>query len=103
VAPRPAASLTEEEAARAEALEAELVAQERAAAQARSAAQAARGRRAGRDLDHGIQDAPLSVRAAQEYAYVGRDIRRIAMTAALMLTIMAVLAILINVTGIIRI
>jgi hypothetical protein len=102
-APRPSASLTEEEAARAAALEAELVAQEKEAARARAAAQAVRGRRVGRDLDPALHDQPLSVRAAHEYAYVGRDIRRIGLTAALMLSILAVLAVLVNVTGTIRI
>jgi hypothetical protein len=101
-APRPPSSLTEEEAARAAALEAELVAQEKAAARARAAAQAARVRRGGRDIDPALYDQPLSVRAAHEYAYVGRDIRRIAITAALMLAILAVLAILINVMAVIQ-
>jgi hypothetical protein len=101
--PRPSASLTEEEAARAAELEANLVAQEKAAARARAAAQMARMRRSGRELDPAVQDQPLSVRAASEYAYVGRDIRRIGLTAGLMLAILVVLAVLINVTGTIRI
>jgi hypothetical protein len=102
-ATRPSISLTEEEAARAAKLEAELVAQEKAAARARAATQAARGRRAGRDLDPALYDQPLSVRAAHEYAYVARDVRRIGLTAGLMLSILAVLALLINVMGVIRI
>jgi hypothetical protein len=101
--PTPSTSLTEAEAARAAALEAELVAQEKAAARARAATQAARGRRAGRDLDPALFDQPLSVRAAQEYAYVARDVRRIGLTAGLMLSILGVLALLINVLGLIRI
>ena len=100
--PRPSTSLTEEEEARAAALEAELVAQEKAAARARAASQAARVRRGGREIDPTLYDQPLSVRAAHEYAYVGRDIRRIGITAALMLAILTILAVLINVLGVVQ-
>jgi hypothetical protein len=40
---------------------------------------------------------------AHEYAYVARDVRRIMLTAGLMVAILAVLAILINVLGVISI
>jgi hypothetical protein len=96
-------SLTEAEAARAAELEAQLVSQEQAAARSRAAAAAARGRRPGRDFIAGVPDQPLSVRAAQEYAYVARDIRRIGLTAGLVLAILIGLAIAINVMGIIRV
>jgi hypothetical protein len=43
----------------------------------------------------------LSVRAAHEYAYVARDVKRIALTASLMVAILAVLHILVNVLGVI--
>jgi hypothetical protein len=79
------------------------VAQEQMAARARAAALAARGRRAGRDLDPGLYDQPLSVRAAHEYAYVARDVRRIGLTAGLLLAVLFGLAIAVNVLGIIRI
>ena len=46
-------------------------------------------------------NAPLSVRMAHEYAYVSRDVRRIALTAGLMVAILAVLDILVNVLGVI--
>ena len=48
-------------------------------------------------------NAPLSVRMAHEYAYVARDVRHILLTAGLMVAILAVLAILINVLGVIKI
>jgi hypothetical protein len=43
------------------------------------------------------------VRMAHEYAYVARDVRRILLTAGLMVAILAVLAVLINVLGVISI
>lgn len=95
-------SLTDLELARAAALEAEIVAAERAVITAQSAAarraQAPRleGRRAPVDLT-----VPLSVRAAHEYAYVGRDVRRIGLTAALMFGILAALHVAVNVAGVI--
>jgi hypothetical protein len=93
------ASLTDTELRRAEQLEAELAAKERAAI-----AEALRRRSRGEErglagqTDH---SAPLSVRAAHEYAYVARDVKRIAATAALMIGILAVLYILTNVLGVI--
>jgi hypothetical protein len=93
-------ALTEAEAARAAELEAALLAEEQAAATARAAAQAARSRRPGRDLGPAQYDQPLRIRAAQEYAYVARDIRRIGITAGLMLAILVAAAILINVLNV---
>ena len=96
---RSSSSLTETEFHRAEQLEAELVAKEREAI-----AESLRGRSrgeehaVGRAADH---NAPLSVRAAHEYAYVARDVRRIIVTAGLMIGILAVLYILTNVLGVI--
>ena len=46
-------------------------------------------------------NAPLSVRMAHEYAYVARDVRRILLTGGLMVAILAVLAILVNVLGVV--
>jgi len=100
-APAGSGALTEAEARRAAALEAEIVAQEKAAAAARAAAIAARGRR-GRLDDPDLAGQPLSVRAAHEYAYVARDVRRIGLTAGLMLAILISLALAINVFGVIR-
>jgi hypothetical protein len=96
---RSSSSLTEAEFEQAERLEAELVAKERAAI-ADSLRPKNRGeeRALGGTVDH---NAPLSVRAAHEYAYVARDVKRIALTAALMIGILAVLYILTNVLGVI--
>ncbi len=48
-------------------------------------------------------NAPLKVRAAHEYAYVARDVRRIILTGGLMIAILAVLAVLINVLGVVSV
>jgi hypothetical protein len=95
---RSSASMTETEFQQAERLEAELVAKERAAI-ADSLRRRARGE--DRALGAGDHNAPLSVRAAHEYAYVARDVKRIAATAALMIGILAALYILTNVLGVI--
>jgi hypothetical protein len=96
---RSSAGLTETEFQQAERLEAELIAKERAAI-AESLRRKARGedRALGGAADH---NAPLSVRAAHEYAYVARDVKRIAATAGLMVGILALLYILTNVLGVI--
>jgi hypothetical protein len=118
---KPAASpsgLTEAEVARAAELEAQLVAQERAAGSGTigarsvtsgSAAAATFGststgasaRRYGAP-DPALASQPLSVRASHEYAYVARDVRRIVLTGGLMVVILIVLDLLINVTGVIK-
>jgi hypothetical protein len=97
-------TLTEAELARAAQLESEIVAAERAAdsraAELRAAAQrSAAGPATRRSLPDFSQS--LSVRAAHEYAYVGRDVRRIALTAALMFGILAALHVAVNVAGVI--
>jgi hypothetical protein len=97
--PRPTtAHLTDTELERAEQLQAHIAAQERAA----MAEQIRRRQRvrAGLHEDEDV-NAPLRVRAAKEYAYVARDVRRIVLTGALMVAILAVLAIAINVFGVI--
>ncbi|HXI46509.1 MAG TPA: hypothetical protein VNH13_09425, partial [Candidatus Acidoferrales bacterium] len=95
-----AGHLTEEEFRRAEAIQDELAAQERAAMAA-----TIRQRTRARAGDAYVEDvnAPLKVRAAHEYAYVARDVRRILITGGIMAAILAVLAILINGFGIISI
>jgi hypothetical protein len=94
-------SLTEAEEQRAAEIEARLRAEERAAL----AAELRRKARAqeGIEADHVVGDvnAPLSVRMAHEYAYVSRDVKRISLTAGLMIAILAVLHILVNVMGVI--
>lgn len=91
-------SLTESEIARAAQLEAEANARERAAIAESLRRQA---RTEDRALVAGDVNAPLSVRAAHEYAYVARDVKRIALTASLLIGILAVLHILVNVLGVI--
>lgn len=97
---RPAIGLSPEEEARAAEIEAQIMAEERAAEQA-----ARRSRTRGRE-EHVItrlkNAAPLSVRAADEYAYVRRDVRRIARIGAALLAILAVLHVLINVLHVIQ-
>jgi hypothetical protein len=96
---RSASALTEAEIARAAELEAEATAKERAAI-ADSLRRRARSQ-AGADHIAGDINAPLSVRMSHEYAYVSRDVKRIAWTASLMVAILAILHILVNVLGVI--
>jgi len=91
--------LTEAEVNRAAELEAQATAKERAAI-AESLRRRSRAAEE-RDIDVTGDNAPLSVRAAHEYAYVARDVKRIALTASMMVAILAVLAILVNVLGVI--
>lgn len=94
----PRAGLTQAELDRAAQIEAELVARERAAI----AENARRRARSGRvDITiTGDAGAPLSVRAAHEYAYVARDVRRILTTGALTLAILAAIWLVVNVGGV---
>ncbi|HSO29718.1 MAG TPA: hypothetical protein VLS28_07425 [Candidatus Sulfomarinibacteraceae bacterium] len=90
--------LTDAELEKAAQFEAELVARERAAI-----ADNARRRARGRGMDLGIAGdagAPLSVRAAHEYAYVARDVRRIVRSGGLMLAILGAAWIIVNVVGV---
>lgn len=90
--------LTPAELERAAALEAELVAREKAAI-----ADNARRRARRSNIDVSVAadaGAPLSVRAAHEYAYVARDVRRIGLTAGLMFAILAGIWLLVNVGGV---
>lgn len=87
--------LTEAEVERAAQLEAEATAKEKAAI-----AESLRRRNRAQVEDAGATgdvNAPLSVRASHEYAYVSRDVKKIALTGGLMLAILAVLHVLVNV------
>jgi hypothetical protein len=97
---RTSAALTEAEIARAAELEAEATAKERAAI-ADSLRRRARASQEQDLVPAGDLNQPLSVRAAHEYAYVARDVKRIAITASLMIAILAVLHVLVNVMGVI--
>ena len=95
---RPSRSLTQDEEARAAELEARILAEERSVQEAakKEAARAAAPvvRR---------EAAPLSVRASEEYAYVRRDVIRIVRIAALLLSVLAILYVLINVMRVIQV
>lgn len=93
-------SLTEAEMRRAEELEAEATRKEKAAI-AEQLRKRARAEAAAEGPYVADPNQPLSVRAAHEYAYVARDVKRIALTGGLMLAILAVLHVLINVLGVI--
>ena len=91
--------LTEDEMARAAELEAQIVAQEQAAATEARRAKA----RTAREAVAYDPNVPLRIRASHEYAYVARDVKRIGLTAGLMVTILLALHVAINVTGIIKV
>jgi hypothetical protein len=95
-APKPS-GLSEAEIARAAEIEAQLLADERAAEQARSKS---RQRAATRELVSSGPGGSLA-RAETEYAYVARDVRDIVRIAALELAILFGLWILIDVTHVI--
>jgi hypothetical protein len=95
---RTSSRLTDAEIARAEAIQAELVAKERAAI-AESIRRRTRAR-GGETISEDV-NAPLSVRAAHEYAYVARDVRHIIMTGGLMVALLAILYVAIEVLGVI--
>jgi hypothetical protein len=97
VTPR-SGGLTNAELERAAQLEAELVAREKEAI-----ADNARRRARARGMDVSVaadSSTPLSVRAAHEYAYVARDVRRIALTATLMFAILAGIWVVVNFGGV---
>ena len=102
IQPRPAAQpdqgLTADEEARAAALESQIVAQERSSQVARSRDQ---GRPEADVADKPRAGAPLAVRAAAEYAYVSRDVRRIVRIGGSMLGMLGVVFILVRVLNVI--
>jgi hypothetical protein len=95
-ADRPLGSVTRAEEARAAELEAAIVAQDKAAEAARTNRD--RSRAPNPESVGGVRytSVPLSVRAADEYGYVKRDIRRIAIVGGLLIAILAVLEVLVN-------
>ncbi len=99
-APRPT-SLTPEEEARAAELEARIVADERAAEDARRrTADRRRGGPPAAEARVGSRPASgLAVRAAEEYAYVGRDVRRITLVGGSLVILLLVLWALTHLTG----
>ena len=94
---RPAGSVTAEEEARAAELEAQILAEERAADAARRGPSRDR-----REAETAIYSSvPLAIRAAEEYGYVRRDIRRITVVGGALLAVLAVLYVLVNVANVV--
>jgi hypothetical protein len=102
-ASRPAGALSEAEEARAAELESQIVAQERAAqagqTRARDRARATETARPGRPGGQGL----LAARAAEEYAYVVRDVRRILVVGGGLVAALAALYVLIDVAHVVTI
>ena len=100
---RPAQGLSASEEARAQELESQIVARDKAAQAsvgANRAAQAvADATRAGRPRT----GSPLAIRAAEEYGYVTRDVRRILGVGGAMIGILAVFFVLIDVLRVVKI
>jgi hypothetical protein len=92
-APRPT-TLTAEEEARAAELEAAIVAQEQAAETVR------RGRTQRASTDAPARFSSLAVAASNEYAYVARDVRRIATVGGTLVGVLAALWVIVQVTHI---
>ena len=86
--------MTPEEEARAAELEAAILAEERAAEQLRRGPDG-RGRPTERALYSSV---PLATRAAEEYGYVRRDVRRIAVVGGGLIAVLFIIDILVNVT-----
>jgi hypothetical protein len=95
---RPPDAVSPEEEARAAELEAQILADEKAA----EAAQKSRDRRAEpREGGAIYSSAPLAQRAAEEYAYVQRDLRRILVVGGGLLIALAVIYVVLNVMNVV--
>jgi hypothetical protein len=94
--PRPA-TLTDEEEARAAEIEARLVAAERSAEEA--ARRQTRGRRPA-ERETPVRAGSIAMRASQEYAYVARDVRRIALIGGSLIGLLIGLWVVTQATGI---
>jgi len=98
--PRPAGVVTPEEEARAAELEAQILAEEKAAENARKG----RTQRVANETPGEAtiySSVPLAQRAAEEYGYVRRDLRRIALLGGALLLVMFAIDILLNVTNVV--
>lgn len=91
--------LTAEEEARAAVIEARIVAEERAAEQGRRRTVDRRRGSSEGDAEVRRGATGLAIRAAEEYAYVGRDVRRITLTGGGLILLLLVLWVIINATG----
>ena len=88
--------MTAQEEARAAELEAAIVAEEKAAEAARRSRESITRRPNELTTRTNYGSVPLAVRAAEEYAYVRRDIRRITIVGGSLLLVLAVLEVLVN-------
>jgi len=96
----PTVSITPEEVARAAELEAEIVAAERQAErQAERAARPTRDRIEPVAAGPRVRSGSIAVRAAEEYGYVSRDVRRIILIGGSLVTLLVGLWAVIQVTG----
>ena len=89
------ATLTSDEEARAAALEAQIVAEEKAAE--RAARQTREARRTGSAQT--VARGSIALRAAEEYAYVSRDLRRIAVIGGTLLAVLIGIWAILEATG----
>ena len=100
---RGATSLSEAEEARAAELEAEILAQERSSVAGRSRRERGGGVATTASRSRSVETSSLlAARAAEEYAYVKRDVRRIGVVGGGMLAVMLVLFVLIEVMHVIN-
>ena len=99
-APAPAtrtASLTPEEEARAAEIEAQILAEEKAATEA---ARRTRERARRASVEPTVRSGTISMRAADEYAYVVRDVRRIVVIGGSLVAVLLGLWVVVEATGI---
>jgi hypothetical protein len=97
VTPKPT-TLTPDEEARAAALEAQILADEKAA---EDAARRSRERsRRPTDVDTSTRPGSIAVAASQEYAYVARDVRRVAIIGGSLIGVLIALWAVVTVTGV---
>jgi hypothetical protein len=102
-APPPGQGLTAEEEARAAELEEQFLARERTAGADRAAVREADRSREATDDRSARPRGLLAVRAAEEYAYVARDVRRIIRVASLMVAMLVVAWLLVDVLGVVKV
>ena len=96
----PPATLTAGEEARAGALEAQIVAEEKAAEELVRKGRARGRREAGAGVEPAARVSSIALRATEEYGYVARDVRRIVVIGGSMVAILIGLWVAIQATGI---
>jgi hypothetical protein len=91
-------SLTDQEEARAAELEAQILVEERAADESRR--RSTERRRGGSAPVEVAPRGTLSMTAAEEYAYVGRDVRRITLIGGSLIILLVVLSLISHLSGV---